>query len=242
MLFGSAAGEVGDRLHGRPARTRTRTDEVGARRASAYTTGLQKRTTRIERASPGWRPVPFHLSYVREKTPGWSRTSGLCCRRAALCPLSYRRQEGASGRNRTRTSAVQRARVAVDTTEARVETAGVEPAPPRCKRGALPPELHPQKCDARAHRLGWRRAPPAPCEAQSIPAPPLRSACVPLPARPRSVSAVAYEERIAVTNEPNGRRLATLFEPRSVPLDRRRADTSRSPIADPRREPTQRSL
>jgi hypothetical protein len=25
-----------------------------------------------------------------------------------------------------------------------VETAGVEPAPPRCKRGALPPELHPQ--------------------------------------------------------------------------------------------------
>src|ERR671925_1237354 len=25
-----------------------------------------------------------------------------------------------------------------------METAGVEPAPPRCKRGALPPELHPQ--------------------------------------------------------------------------------------------------
>jgi hypothetical protein len=24
-----------------------------------------------------------------------------------------------------------------------METAGVEPAPPRCKRGALPPELHP---------------------------------------------------------------------------------------------------
>jgi hypothetical protein len=25
-----------------------------------------------------------------------------------------------------------------------VETVGVEPTPPRCKRGALPPELHPQ--------------------------------------------------------------------------------------------------
>jgi hypothetical protein len=48
-----------------------------------------------------------------------------------------------------------------------------------------------------------------------------------------SVSAVAYEERIAVTNEPNGRRLAAAFEPRSVALDGRRADTSRSPAADP---------
>ena len=32
-----------------------------------------------------------------------------------------------------------------------METAGVEPAPPRCKRGALPPELHPQDAD------GWSR-------------------------------------------------------------------------------------
>jgi hypothetical protein len=48
-----------------------------------------------------------------------------------------------------------------------------------------------------------------------------------------SVPAVAYEERIAVTNEPNGRRLAAAFEPRSVELDGRRADTSRSTTADP---------
>jgi hypothetical protein len=48
-----------------------------------------------------------------------------------------------------------------------------------------------------------------------------------------SVSAVAYEERLAVTNEPNGRRLAAAFEPRSVALDGRRADTSRSTTADP---------
>jgi hypothetical protein len=34
--------------------------------------------------------------------------------------------------------------LAVDTTEALMETVGVEPTPPRCKRGALPPELHPQ--------------------------------------------------------------------------------------------------
>ena len=34
--------------------------------------------------------------------------------------------------------------LAVDTTEALMETVGVEPTPPRCKRGALPIELHPQ--------------------------------------------------------------------------------------------------
>jgi hypothetical protein len=32
-----------------------------------------------------------------------------------------------------------------------METAGVEPTPPRCKRGALPFELHPQGAD------GWSR-------------------------------------------------------------------------------------
>ena len=32
-----------------------------------------------------------------------------------------------------------------------METVGVEPTPPRCKRGALPPELHPQGAD------GWSR-------------------------------------------------------------------------------------
>jgi hypothetical protein len=99
--------------------------------------------------------------------------------------LSYIRKKGASGRSRTRTSAVQRARAMpltlrrLDSVEpegfepsttrrsigfcvsnyqepergtllpraaapSQVETAGVEPAPPRCKRGALPPELHPQ--------------------------------------------------------------------------------------------------
>ena len=62
-----------------------------------------KRTTRVERASPGWRPG------------------------ALPSELRPRRRKGASGRSRTHTSAVQRARAAVDTTEARVETVGVEP-------------------------------------------------------------------------------------------------------------------
>src|SRR3954447_4323935 len=70
-----------------------------------------ERTTRIERASPEWRPgaLPSELR-PRRGTPGWRRTSGLCRRRPAPSPLSYRRLEGASGRSRTRTSAVQRAR------------------------------------------------------------------------------------------------------------------------------------
>jgi hypothetical protein len=57
---------------------------------SSYTTSSYKRTTRLERASPGWRPgaLPTEL-HPRESTPGWNRTSVLCRRRAALCPLSY---------------------------------------------------------------------------------------------------------------------------------------------------------
>jgi hypothetical protein len=38
-----------------------------------------------------------------------------------------------------------------------METAGVEPAPPRCKRGALPKELHPREPDAhRCSASAWR--------------------------------------------------------------------------------------
>ena len=86
-------------VQSRPARARTRTSEVGARRAPAYTTGLRERTTRLERASPGWKPgaLPSELR-PRGGTPGWTRTSGLCRRRAALSPLSYgRRKEPPAG-------------------------------------------------------------------------------------------------------------------------------------------------
>jgi hypothetical protein len=55
---------------------------------------FEKRTTRIERASPEWRPgaLPSELR-PRSDTPGWSRTSGLCRRRTALSPLSYERRK-----------------------------------------------------------------------------------------------------------------------------------------------------
>src|SRR3954470_4897240 len=105
---------------------------------------VAERTTRIERASPGWRPgaLPSELR-PRSGTPGWSRTSGLCRRRTALSPLSY-------GRTKEPPAGVEPAPrpykgrvLAVDTTEAKVETVGVEPRSPRCKRGARPVELHP---------------------------------------------------------------------------------------------------
>lgn len=79
----------------RPARIRTRTDEVRARHARCITPrAFRERTTRIERASPGWKPgaLPSELRPRDEtSTPGWSRTSGRCRRGAALCPLSYGR-------------------------------------------------------------------------------------------------------------------------------------------------------
>ena len=92
---------------------------------------LAKRTTRIERDSPEWRsgalPSELHpREYARlesNQRPPPSQSSAL--------PLSYgRTRGGASGRSRTRTSALRRARASVDTTEARMETVGVEPTPP----------------------------------------------------------------------------------------------------------------
>ena len=53
---------------GRPARGRTRTGEVGARRAAAYTTGLRNEGGRPGSNGPrrSGAPVLFRLSYVRE--------------------------------------------------------------------------------------------------------------------------------------------------------------------------------
>ena len=73
----------------------------------------------------------FLLSYVRERTrhvPGTVPRSCLKEPPAGIepAPRPYK------GRV-----------LAVDTTEALMETVGVEPTPPRCKRGALPPELRP---------------------------------------------------------------------------------------------------
>jgi hypothetical protein len=79
----------------------------------------RERTTRIERASPEWRPgaLPSELR-PRSGTPGWSRTSGLCRRRTALSPLSYgRRKEPPAGVEPAPRPYKGRV-LAVDTTEA----------------------------------------------------------------------------------------------------------------------------
>ena len=88
-----------------------------------------ERTTRIERVSPEWRPgaLPSELR-PRSGTPGWSRTSGLCRRRTALSRLSYGRKKKEPPAGVEPAPRPYKGRVlAVDTTEARVETVGVEP-------------------------------------------------------------------------------------------------------------------
>src|SRR5262245_5623090 len=68
----------------RPARVRTRTDEVGARRApvtpQAYGSGRPGSNGPLRSGGPAL----SLLSYVHVSTPGWSRTSVLRRRRAAL--------------------------------------------------------------------------------------------------------------------------------------------------------------
>ncbi len=87
-----------------------------------------ERTTRIERVSPEWRPgaLPSELR-PRSGTPGWSRTSGLCRRRTALSPLSYGRMKEPPAGVEPAPRPYKGRVLAVDTTEARVETVGVEP-------------------------------------------------------------------------------------------------------------------
>ncbi len=87
-----------------------------------------ERTTRIERASPEWRPgaLPSELR-PRSGTPGWSRTSGLCRRRTALSPLSYGRMKEPPAGFEPAPRPYKGRVLAVDTMEARMETVGVEP-------------------------------------------------------------------------------------------------------------------
>ncbi len=87
-----------------------------------------ERTTRIERVSPEWRSgaLPSELR-PRGGTPGWSRTSGLCRRRTALSPLSYGRMKEPPAGVEPAPRPYKGRVLAVDTTEARMETVGVEP-------------------------------------------------------------------------------------------------------------------
>src|SRR6266508_3053392 len=87
-----------------------------------------ERTIRIERVSPEWRPgaLPSELR-PQSGTPGWSRTSGLCRRRTALSPLSYGRLKEPPAGVEPAPRPYKGRVLAVDTTEAKVETVGVEP-------------------------------------------------------------------------------------------------------------------
>lgn len=188
-----------------------------------------KRTTRIERASSGWRPgaLPSELRPQSARLESNQRA----CRIRALLSTELRAFK-ASGRNRTRTPAVQRACAAVDTTEAEVEMAGVEPAPPRCKRGALPPELHPQGAD------GWSRTTTArgtrvtawgahPCSASA------RYSTSRRVARRREPPAGRGNEGWPTGFEPTlrGSRPRVLAVTPRPPCERRRPDSNRHPLA-----------
>ena len=88
------------------ARRRTATAE--GRSAHEITEPLRPATITRKANPPGFEPgparlelavLPLHHGLVRMKsTPGWSRTSGLCRGRAAICPLRYERSKRESPR------------------------------------------------------------------------------------------------------------------------------------------------
>jgi hypothetical protein len=109
----------------KPARIRTRTCEVGARRASSYTTGLRSGRPGSNGPPRSGAPVLCRLSYVREwmryarldsnQRPPPSQDGALSAELRACvlrCDAGDKRRcrARALGRSRTRTSAVQRAR------------------------------------------------------------------------------------------------------------------------------------
>jgi hypothetical protein len=92
----------------------------------------------------GWSPACSQLHHVPMDTPGWTRTSGLCRRRTALCPLSYGRVKSLRQESNPHLGRTKGACLPLTLRRREVETAGLEPASSRCKRGALPVELRPQ--------------------------------------------------------------------------------------------------
>ena len=156
----------------RPARIRTRTSEVGARRAPGYTTGLHSRFPDVslsarrpveqclDTRAAGWRalsgarrarsPAPpggrARRSGKREKRTTWFEQASTGWRPGAL-PTELRPRDAPGW---SRTSALCRIR-AVLSTELRAFSkppAGVEPAPRPFKGRVLPLTLR---------RPGWRR-------------------------------------------------------------------------------------
>ena len=96
-------------IQGKPARTRTRACEVGARRAPAYTTDVRSGRPGSNGPPRSGAPVLFRLSYVRTARPaGFEPASSASAeQRSSTARRAFR---GASGRSRTHTSALRRAR------------------------------------------------------------------------------------------------------------------------------------
>ena len=132
-----------------------------------YTTGLRERTTRIERASPGWRPGALPSELRPRETPGWTRTSDLCRRRAALDPLSHGRKKEPPAGVEPAPRPYKGRVLAVDTTEASQIKWSRRDSNPRPSRALVagftaeqpttrsPPRVHSRRTRAAAPQ--WRR-------------------------------------------------------------------------------------
>jgi hypothetical protein len=81
---------------------------------------VRKRTARLERAPPGWRPGALPLKQRPRKEPPAGVEPAPQPYEGCVLPLTPQRRDQL------------------------METAGVEPAPPRCKRGDLTSEPRPQ--------------------------------------------------------------------------------------------------
>jgi hypothetical protein len=144
----------------RPARIRTRTSEVGARRACRLHHGSGRRgrpasNGRLRAGDPALSPSELHPRMGTSRN-AWleSNQRPLPSHGSALRSSELQaHMEPPAGVEPTPRPYDGRV-LAVDTTEAKVETAELEPAPPRCKRGALPAELRPQvELSLRSHGI-----------------------------------------------------------------------------------------
>jgi len=261
----------------RPPRSRTRTSEVGARRALRYTRGLRGSESgrpesngplrsgapalcrlsyvrvRYARLDSNQRPLPsqgsardplsfgrsFRRSLRQELNPHFSRTKGACL------PLTLRRRDRGrgihvgSGREATafrdcpRSESVhQRIPICAMNT---VETVGIEPTPCSVQaRGTL------QSASPRVRSsgdTGRRSTSMDPCCDQDSDAAYGAHLSFDHGVSCRqngghAVAAVTHDERVALACESHGRCLATLLEPLSIQLERRRAEAGHRAPAD----------
>ena len=143
---------------GKPARTRTRTREVGARDASGYTTGSRSGRPGSNGRLRSGAPALFRPSYIRLEHARLESNQRPLPSQSSALPLSY---------GRTRRSLRQESNPHLGLTTGacfpltlrRLEWRRSESNRhlPRCERGALPVELHPQGLSAQVSADGWSR-------------------------------------------------------------------------------------